>query len=362
MFVAWFEPFDEIMFLTLLSPWLRVFYGLSVSRKQGRKHWSFLPNQRVQYCSLPTGGSMEPHQLLFSLSSFLVLLFITARKTSLFFLSSHLLSYLVATNRHILRRICFLASALVYPLAFKLPSLRLILPLFLWHEEFPVVHRSSRLPSFFSVTSSNFSSSLLALHPLETTEESVFLGFSPLLSPLALFSHFLSSFFFINLFLLSPSVFLALFSFFKELPSSFLELFLLLLSTSFSSLLFCPFILSCSFWKLQRRTLSWVRPLLYTLLLQTSSPLLFYWFIKNHRGSSVSFLLSRYPHSCSVLLLCLPSLRFYQYEEFPLCYLFFLSPHLISPRFLFSSIVCCRGSCSAFVPTLLSLSLSHLFC
>lgn len=40
-----------------------------------------------------------------SLFLFLVLLFITARKTSLFFLSSHLLSYLVATNRHILRRI-----------------------------------------------------------------------------------------------------------------------------------------------------------------------------------------------------------------------------------------------------------------
>lgn len=48
-----------------------------------------------------------------SLFLFLVLLFITARKTSLFFLSSHLLSYLVATNRHILRRISvFLPPAL----------------------------------------------------------------------------------------------------------------------------------------------------------------------------------------------------------------------------------------------------------
>lgn len=149
MFAAWFEPFDEIMFLTLLSPWLRVFHGLSVSRKQGGKHWSFLPNQRVQYCSVPTGGSVELHQLFLSLSLSCIIIHNSEEDLFVFPLLSP--SFLPRCHKqaYFKENLCFLASCLVYPLAFKLSSLRHILPLVLWHEEFPFVHPSSRLPLFF---------------------------------------------------------------------------------------------------------------------------------------------------------------------------------------------------------------------
>lgn len=115
------------------------------SKKENIGH--FFQDQRVQCRSLPTGGSVELRQLLFSLSFSLVLLFITAWKTSLFFLSSHLLPYLVATNRQILRRV-----SVVWPLPLFIHSPLNCHPSVASRRCFPDMKscHSSILPLFFS--------------------------------------------------------------------------------------------------------------------------------------------------------------------------------------------------------------------
>lgn len=119
------------------------------SKKENIGH--FFQDQRVQCRSLPTGGSVELRQLLFSLSFSLVLLFITAWKTSLFFLSSHLLPYLVATNRQILRRV-----SVVWPLPLFIHSPLNCHPSVASRRCFPDMKscHSSILPLFFSFFSS----------------------------------------------------------------------------------------------------------------------------------------------------------------------------------------------------------------
>ena len=154
MFEAWFDPFDEIMFLTLLSPWLRVFYGLSVSRKQEGKHWSFLPGSAGAVPQPANGGQCGATSApIFSFFLSCIIIHNSVEDLFVFPLLSPSSLPRCHKQADFKKSLCRLASSLVYPLAFKLSSLRRISPLFPWHEELPFVHPSSLLLLFFFFTS-----------------------------------------------------------------------------------------------------------------------------------------------------------------------------------------------------------------